>query len=31
MKKWFREQPFWTQEQEDLISYWMEHGTLDEL
>ncbi len=31
VKEWFREQPFWTQEQEDLISYWMEHGTLDEL
>jgi hypothetical protein len=31
MKEWFRKQPFWSQEREDLITYWMEHGTLDEL
>jgi hypothetical protein len=28
--EWFRSQPFWSQEREDLISYWMEHGTLDQ-
>jgi len=31
MKEWFREQSFWSQEQEDLIKHWMGHGTLDEI
>jgi hypothetical protein len=30
MLEWFRDQPFWNQEREDCIKYWMEHGTLDE-
>jgi len=28
--EWFRRQPFWSQEREDHIKYWMEHGTLDQ-
>ena len=29
-KEWYRKQSFWSQEREDLIAYWVEHGTLDE-
>jgi len=28
-KEWFAEQSFWTQEKQDLISYWLANGSLD--
>jgi hypothetical protein len=29
MKEWFRSQPFWSQERESAILYWIENGSLD--